>query len=144
MLRFYKRMAVFEGRRSGPMAFRRNFGCVLNGRPLDSLTIGIADDTKEADPTPYIDPENIKLFTDLGFKINVEASAGKSAHFSDKLYELSGAKITDSETALKSDLIFKSNPPNLDQLKHLTPKSVVFWFSLIFIIFDFIDFFDLI
>ena len=61
----------------------------------------------------------------LGFDIVVESGAGKSASFTDELYLEVGASIVNTDEVWKSDVIYKVNPPNEEEISKIQEGAVL-------------------
>lgn len=71
----------------------------------------IADETRVA-----ATPNTVRQLKKLAFDIAVESSAGEKASFTDEAYSAVGANIVDGNLVWQSDLIYKLNPPNEEEI----------------------------
>lgn len=81
------------------------------GKNVSEVTIGVPKETFPNERRVALSPEATQRLAKLGFKINIEAGAGKDSDFSDKVYQDAGAKIVGTEEALKADLVLKVRAP---------------------------------
>ena len=77
-----------------------------------------------------ISPDTASKLIKLGFEVQVEKEAGKSAGFNDEAYTSAGAKIADKAKSLYSsaDLILKVQKPSNEELKDIKKGSIVISF----------------
>ncbi|MBR2033556.1 MAG: Re/Si-specific NAD(P)(+) transhydrogenase subunit alpha [Alphaproteobacteria bacterium] len=91
------------------------------------MIIAILKETTPSETRVAATPDVVKKYVDLGFKIQVESSAGVAAGFSDAQYSLAGAKIckTPADTLKKANIIIKVNAPLLSEDHLFSPKQIV-------------------
>ena len=91
------------------------------------MTIAILKETTPSETRVAATPDVVKKYVDLGFKIQVESSAGVAAGFSDAQYSSAGAKIckTPADTLKKANIIIKVNAPLLSEDHLFSPKQIV-------------------
>ncbi len=75
-------------------------------------------------------PDVVKKVIKLGFSVLVEKGAGVRAGFFDDDYIKAGAQIGEAQAVLNSDVVFKINPPTLQEAESLKSGGVLL--SLIF------------
>lgn len=80
---------------------------MIIGIPKES----IADETRVA-----ATPNTVKQLKKLGFDIVVESGAGEKASFPDEAYSAAGADVAAGGTVWQSDLIYKINPPDDEEI----------------------------
>ena len=69
-------------------------------------------------------PESVKKFVKDGHQIIFEAGAGAQAFYTDEAYQETGATIASrADIISKADIVAFVNPPSLDELKQMKPKS---------------------
>ncbi|MDO6488730.1 Re/Si-specific NAD(P)(+) transhydrogenase subunit alpha [Colwellia sp. 6_MG-2023] len=61
-------------------------------------------------------PSSVSALIKLGFTVRVQKSAGTKANFTDEEYSKSDAEIVTKKVCWQSDIIFKVNPPTLDEV----------------------------
>ncbi len=71
----------------------------------------IADETRVA-----ATPNTVRQLIKLGFDVAVESGAGEKASFTDEAYRAAGADITKVDAIWQSDLIYKLNSPNDEEI----------------------------
>ena len=80
------------------------------------MKIGIPIESLAGETRVAATPNSIKQLKKLGFDILVESGAGEKASFSDEAYKEAGAEIANGDTVWQSDLIYKLNQPNDDEI----------------------------
>jgi NAD(P) transhydrogenase subunit alpha len=86
------------------------------------LKIGTPKEASSGEARVAMTPDSALALQKLGHECLVEAGAGKSAGFSDKLYKEAGVTIVKTPAALwkASDIVAKVRPPNHTEAKRLT------------------------
>ena len=64
-------------------------------------------ETFEGERRVGISPAGVELLSKIGYRVNVESSAGGLASFTDSMYEGAGAKLVDKSAAFGSDIVLK-------------------------------------
>ena len=74
-----------------------------------------------------VTPDIVKKYIDLGFKVQVETSAGIASGFSDSQYLSAGAKIckTPADTIKNANIIIKINAPLLSEDHLFSAKQII-------------------
>lgn len=80
------------------------------------MIIGIPKESIANETRVAATPNTVKQLKKLGFDVMVESSAGEKASFTDDAYSLAGANIVNNETVWQSNLIYKVNPPNDEEI----------------------------
>ena len=72
-----------------------------------------------------LEPGIAKRLIDMGVEVTMEKGAALSAHFSDEAFD--GVKIVDTPQELykNADLIFKVQPPTMEELDMIEPGTVI-------------------
>jgi len=70
-------------------------------------------------------PLAAKKLVKKGMAVNLEQSAGLSAGFTDEQFVTNGVKIVSRDEAFASDVIYKINPPSLDEISLFKSKSIL-------------------
>jgi len=91
------------------------------GRPVTETSIGVPKETYQNERRVAMSPEATERLSKLGFKINIERGAGKSADFSDEAFEKAGGHIVDN--AFESDIVFKVRAPSGEEVGKLKEES---------------------
>lgn len=93
------------------------------------MKIGVAKESITEEKRVALTPDAVKKLTAKGFEIQVEAGAGKSAHFTDEAYTEAGAKLVDSQTALASEILVKVRKPSLQEVEALSDGAICIGFT---------------
>jgi NAD(P) transhydrogenase subunit alpha len=80
------------------------------------MKIGIPKESVAGETRVAATPNTVKQLKKLGFDIVVESGAGGKASFPDEAYTEAGADVADGKTVWQSDLIYKVNPPNDEEI----------------------------
>ncbi len=97
------------------------------GKGHKSLFIGVPKEISLQESRVALKPESVDVLTSNGHEVWVEASAGKSAHFSDHEYSEAGAKIVySSKEVYQADIILKVEPPTDKEVNLLKQGTTIF------------------
>lgn len=95
-------------------------------REKSALYIGIPKESSTQERRVCLTPDATAALIAQGHQIIVEKDAGKYAGFSDIDYSEAGAEIsTDRKRIFSCPLILKVEPPTLDELEFIQPKTVI-------------------
>lgn len=95
-------------------------------RKKSALYIGIPKESSTQEKRVCLTPDATAALVAQGHQIIVEKDAGKFAGFSDMDYSEAGAEIsTDRKRIFGCPLILKLEPPTLDELELIQPKTVI-------------------
>jgi len=83
------------------------------------MKIGIPKETIAGETRVAATPKTVIQLKKLGFDVSVEAGAGEKASFTDEAYRAAGAEIADRNTVWQSDLIYKLNSPEEDEIPRI-------------------------
>ena len=100
----------------------------IPGIPYSKLTIGVPKESAIGENRVAIVPATCATLIKKGFTINVEEGAGLKANFSNADYEAAGAKVTSSKEAFHSDIVFKVQKPNMDEVSALRGENTLYSF----------------
>ena len=91
------------------------------------MKIAVIKERRQFEERVSCNPEIVKKFINLGFKVSVQNDAGISSSYFDNDYKSSGAEIVKSEKALLSDadLIFAIVRPDIKLLKLFKKGSIL-------------------
>ena len=89
---------------------------MIIGIPKES----IADETRVATT-----PNTVRQLKKLGFDVSVESGAGEKASFTDEAYRDAGAVAADRDTVWRSDLIYKLNSPDEEEIAKIKEGSTL-------------------
>ncbi|WKW45603.1 alanine dehydrogenase [Myroides sp. JBRI-B21084] len=91
------------------------------------LFIGIPKEDFRIEKRVCLTPESVNMLVKAGHKILIEAGAGLEASYDDKKYSEAGAIIThDKEKVFACPIILKVEPPTIDEIKLMKPKTYLF------------------
>ncbi|MEQ8337407.1 MAG: alanine dehydrogenase [Cyclobacteriaceae bacterium] len=97
------------------------------GKGHKALFIGVPKEISLQESRVALKPESVDVLTSNGHDVWVEASAGKSAHFSDHEYSEAGAKIVySSKEVYQADIILKVEPPTDKEVNLLKQGATIF------------------
>jgi len=96
------------------------------GRQKGELRIGIPKEIYFQERRICLTPDAVGALVANGHKVLIENGAGEEAGFSDNEYSESGAKLTnDTKKVFGCPVILKVEPPTLEELELINPKSVL-------------------
>lgn len=87
------------------------------GRPYAELTVGVPREAQAGERRVAQTPSSVAALCKAGFKVAVEAGAGRSANFRDSDYAAAGAQLVDRAAALGADIVCKVHPPTSGEVK---------------------------
>lgn len=92
-----------------------------------SLFIGIPKEVMLQEKRVPLTPNSVKLLTDNGHDVWIEASTGIPSKFTDKEYSEAGAKIVYSHKEIfNAEIILKVEPPTLDEIDMMKSGKTLF------------------
>lgn len=80
------------------------------------MKIGIPKERATTETRVAATPKTVTQLKKLGFDIAIESGAGEKASYTDEAYHTVGADIVDSNAVWQSDLIYKLNPPEDEEI----------------------------
>jgi len=80
------------------------------------MRIGIPKESSFGETRVAATPNTVGQLRKLGFEVAVESGAGEQASFTDELYATAGAIFVSAIEVWQSDVIFKVNPPNEEEI----------------------------
>jgi NAD(P) transhydrogenase subunit alpha len=83
------------------------------------MIIGIPKESMPGESRVAATPSSVAQLLKLGFEIEVESGAGELASFHDERYTAAGARIVDSSQVWNSDIIYKVNAPNNEEINRI-------------------------
>lgn len=92
------------------------------------MRIGIPRESVVGETRVAATPKTVEQLKRLGFDVAVECGAGKHASFTDEQYMVSGAIILNAVDIWQSDLIYKVNPPNEEEISKLKDGATLVCF----------------
>ncbi len=90
------------------------------------MQIGILSEKAPGEHRVAATPQTAATYIEWGWQVDVEAGAGTSAGFPDRLYSETGANIVDGPIARSADIVLCVDAP--EQLNELKPGSVLVGF----------------
>ncbi len=93
-----------------------------------NLLIGIPKELDPCENRIVLTPETVGILTRQGHRVLVETNAGMKADYTDRQYSDSGAYIVANADVYQADLLFKINPPMLDEIDLMKERQLVFSF----------------
>lgn len=95
-------------------------------RQKGQLFIGLPKETSYQEKRICLTPDAVAAIVANGHKVLLEKGAGEEAGFSDNLYSEAGAQLTaDTNTVFGCSMILKVEPPTLEELELIKPKTVL-------------------
>lgn len=96
------------------------------GRQRGELFIGIPKEAYFQEKRICLTPDAVNAIVSNGHRVLMENGAGLEAGFSDKDYSEAGAQLTgDTAKVFKCPIILKVEPPTLEELDLINPKTVL-------------------
>ena len=89
------------------------------------MRIGIPKESLAGETRVAATPRTAEQLRKLGFEVAVETGAGELASFTDEQYAASGAVIVSADEVWQSDIIYKVNAPNADEVSRLKDGSTL-------------------
>ncbi len=80
------------------------------------MIIGIPKESLKGENRVAASPASVKALVNLGFEVSIEKTAGKKASFNDQDYVDAGATLASAEEIWQSDVIYKVNSPNENEI----------------------------
>ncbi|WP_164667616.1 Re/Si-specific NAD(P)(+) transhydrogenase subunit alpha [Virgibacillus doumboii] len=80
------------------------------------MRIGIPKESLAGETRVAATPKTVKQLIKLGFQVYVESGAGSRANFTDEQYTAAGAVCIEADDVWQSDVIYKVNPPNEEEI----------------------------
>lgn len=91
------------------------------------LFIGIPKEDFKVEKRICLTPESVNMLVKAGHKVLIEAGAGSEASYENIKYSEAGATIThDKEKVFGCPIILKVEPPTLEEIKLMKPKTYLF------------------
>lgn len=89
------------------------------------MRIGIPKESLPGETRVAATPRTVEQLRKLGFEVAVESGAGEASSFADDQYAAAGATIVQADEVWQSDLIYKVNPPNEEEVSRLREGSTL-------------------
>ncbi|NLN25271.1 MAG: alanine dehydrogenase [Bacteroidetes bacterium] len=95
-------------------------------RAKGELFIGLPREAYFQERRICLTPDAVKTIVNNGHRILIEKDAGLEAGYTDREYSEAGANITNNRNEVfECPIILKVEPPTLDELKLIKPRSVI-------------------
>ncbi len=95
-------------------------------RKKGSLFIGVPKESCYQEKRVCLTPDAITALVSQGNRVMIESNAGAASNFTDSDYSEAGATITtDTKKVFSCPIILKVEPPSVDELKMINPKSLL-------------------
>ena len=92
------------------------------------LQIGIPSESDSCEDRVSLTPEAVGVLVQHGHLVTVEKQAGANANYSDLQYSEAGAYIVEREGVYRADILFKINPPTIDEIQLMKDRQLLFSF----------------
>jgi NAD(P) transhydrogenase subunit alpha len=90
------------------------------------ITVGIPKETQFGAVQVAATPQVVgMLIKSCGYTVVVESGAGEASGYSNDQYLAAGAQLLDAVSAWASDIVFKVNAPNLQEVELATQGGMV-------------------
>lgn len=93
-----------------------------------SVVIGVLRETAAGERRVAVVPEVVKKFKSLGAEFCIERGAGAGSYFQDGDFSTSSIVENSTEVFDRSRVIFKVQPPTLDEIRAMRPGSILIGF----------------
>jgi NAD(P) transhydrogenase alpha subunit len=93
--------------------------------PKPFLSIGVPRETEHLEKRVAMTPSMVSKFRMLGFRVYVQAGAGRAAGFFDEEYEKNDAQVVDEESVWDNDVILKIQKPSNEEFELLSSVKLV-------------------
>ena len=90
------------------------------------LHIGIPAESDHCEDRLALTPETVSVLVGHGHIVTVEKQAGEGANFTDMQYSEAGAYIVERREAYRADILFKINPPTIDEIDMMKERQLIF------------------
>ncbi|ATA90902.1 alanine dehydrogenase [Capnocytophaga canimorsus] len=100
--------------------------CLAVTKNRMALQIGVPKESAWQERRIGLAPDDVAVLVAHGHRILIESGAGLHANFSDKDYSEAGAEITtDTKKVFSCAIVLKIEPPTLEEINYLQPKTVL-------------------
>jgi len=90
------------------------------------LQIGIPAESDPCEDRVALTPEAVDVLVRNGHLVTVERQAGGGANYTDLQYSEAGAYVVEREEVYRADILFKINPPTIDEIELMKDRQLVF------------------
>jgi NAD(P) transhydrogenase subunit alpha len=89
------------------------------------MRIGIPKESLAGETRVAATPRTVEQLRKLGFEVAVESGAGEASSITDEQYAAAGAAVVHANEVWQSDIIYKVNAPNEDEVSRLKDGSTL-------------------
>jgi len=90
------------------------------------LQIGIPKESDPCENRVTLTPETASILVQHGHLVMMERQAGEDAGYTDLQYSEAGAYIVSRDEVYRADILFKINPPAIDEVELMKDRQLVF------------------
>ena len=90
------------------------------------LQIGIPAESDPCEDRIALTPEAVNVLVRHGHMVTVEKQAGEGANYTDLQYSEAGAYIVERNEVYRADILFKINPPAIDEIELMKDRQLLF------------------
>jgi len=90
------------------------------------LQIGIPKESDPCEDRVALTPETVGILVRQGHFVMVEKQAGGGSNYTDLQYSEAGAYIAEREEIYCADILFKINPPAIDEIELMKDRQLLF------------------
>ena len=90
------------------------------------LQIGVPCESDPCENRIALTPETVGVLVQHGHHVMVEKQAGEHANYTDLQYSEAGAEIVNRDEAYRADILFKINPPTIDEISLMKDRQLLF------------------
>ena len=94
------------------------------------MKIAVFKETRQGENRVALTPQVCASLQKMGFEVWVEKDAGISAHFTNEMYELTGAAVKSSAEILTADIFVQINVPTVEQIQTIPDGKT--WISSLY------------
>jgi NAD(P) transhydrogenase subunit alpha len=92
------------------------------------VVIGVPRETASGERRVAVVPEVVKKFKALGVEFCIERGAGEGSYFQDGDFSAASIVENSNEVFAQAQIIFKVQPPTLDEIRAMRPGSILIGF----------------
>jgi len=90
------------------------------------LQIGVPKESDPCENRVSLTPETVSVLVQHGHLVTVEKQAGEDANYTDLQYSEAGAYVVERDEVYQADILFKINPPTIDEVELMRNRQLVF------------------
>lgn len=89
------------------------------------MKIGVPMESRSGETRVAMSPDTVKKLKRKGLEVVIQSTAGLAAGFSDSDFQHEGAEVGSEENVYSCDILFKINPPTLDEIAKIKPGTLL-------------------